>query len=88
MLRRLLWLGIVISGSLVVGSVGPWLGRSGGPALLGLVGFVALTFFWWFTMRFLLAGRIRWRELFPSAIATGFCWIGWRSSSRSSFLTM
>jgi membrane protein len=27
-------------------------------------------------MRFLLAGRIPWRRLFPSAVATGLCWLG------------
>jgi membrane protein len=30
--------------------------------------------FWWFTMWFLLAGRITWRYLFPAAVATGIFW--------------
>jgi membrane protein len=32
-------------------------------------------FFWW-TMRFLLAGRVSWRVLLRPAIATGLLWIG------------
>ncbi|MGO8890795.1 MAG: hypothetical protein ACLQB1_14050 [Streptosporangiaceae bacterium] len=31
---------------------------AGGPALLAVTGLVALTGFWWFTIWFLLAGRI------------------------------
>ena len=44
--------------------------------VLGLVGLVVLTLFWWFTMWLLLGGRITWLELLPSAIATAVCWIG------------
>lgn len=32
--------------------------------------------FWWFSMWLLLAGKLGWRELFPSALATGICWLG------------
>lgn len=75
-LRRLLWLGVVIAWSLLTSWGGPWLRRSGGSVLFGLVGFTVLTFFWWLTMWFLLGGRIPWRVLLPSAIATSVCWIG------------
>ena len=44
--------------------------------LLGFIGLVALTGFWWFTMWFLLAGRVPWRPLFPAAVATAVCWVG------------
>ena len=50
--------------------------RAGGPVLFGIVVLVAFTGFWWFAMRFLLGGRITWRRLFPSAVATGLCWLG------------
>jgi hypothetical protein len=36
---------------------------------------VALTGFWWFTIWFLLAGRISWRDLFPAAVATAVFWV-------------
>jgi membrane protein len=57
------------------GLVGPWV-RAGGPVLFGVVILVAFTGFWWFSMWFLLVGRIPWRRLFPSAVATGLCWLG------------
>ncbi len=75
-LRRILWLGVVVGGAFVAGWAGPWLSKSGGPVLLGLIGLVVLTLFWWFTMWFLLARRISWPDLLPSAIATGIFWIG------------
>jgi sarcosine oxidase subunit beta len=39
-------------------------------------GLVVLTGFWWFTMWFLLAGRVSWRRLFPCAVATGAFFVG------------
>ena len=48
---------------------------AGGSVLLAFVALVALTGFWWVTMWLLLAGRISWRELFPSALATAICWL-------------
>ena len=50
--------------------------RPGGPVLLAVVGLVVLTGFWWFTIWFLLAGRISWRDLFPAAVATAVFWVG------------
>ena len=44
--------------------------------LLGVIGLVVLTGFWWFTMWFLLAGRIPWKTLFPAAVATAVFWVG------------
>jgi membrane protein len=55
---------------------GPIRNASAGPVLLGLVSYFSLTLFFWWTMHFLLAGRVPWRDLLPSALATAFCWIG------------
>jgi membrane protein len=75
MLRRLIWAALVV-GWLALGDlVGPAL-RAGGPVLFGIIILVAFTGFWWFAMRFLLSARIPWRRLFPSALATGLCWLG------------
>ena len=50
--------------------------RRGRPGLLAVIGLVALTGFWWFTIWFLLARRISWRDLFPAAVATAVFWVG------------
>jgi membrane protein len=75
LLRRLIWLGLVVGWLFLGDLVGPTL-RAGGPVLFGIVILVAFTGFWWFAMWFLLGGRITWRRLFPSALATGLCWLG------------
>jgi membrane protein len=76
MVRRLLWLGVLVGCSALAGWLGPGLRDHGGPVLLGLIGLGGLTAFWWFTLWFLLAGRRSWRDLFPSALATAICWLG------------
>ncbi len=76
MLRGLIWLAVLVGCSALAGWAGPALRGAGGPVLLAVIGLVVLTGFWWFTMWFLLAGRISWRALFPSAVATAVCWVG------------
>ncbi len=44
--------------------------------LLALLALIELTGFWWLTMWLLLAGRIAWKDLFPSALATAVCFLG------------
>jgi membrane protein len=76
MLRRLIWLAVLVGCAVLAGWLGPGLHHAGGPVVLGVLGLVALTAFWWFTMWFLLAGRVSWRGLFPAAVATAICWLG------------
>jgi membrane protein len=73
--RKLISLGLTVGWLFLTALAGPWV-RSRGPVLYGIVILVAFTGFWWFWMRFLLARRISWRKLFPSAVATGLCWLG------------
>ena len=47
-----------------------------GVGLVELVTFAIMTPFFWWTMHFLLAGRVPWRRLLPSAIATGVFFTG------------
>jgi membrane protein len=49
---------------------------SAGPVLAELVTFAVMTPFFWWTMHFLLAGRVPWRRLLLPAIATGACFAG------------
>ena len=74
--RRLIWLAVLVGCSALAGWAGPWLRGAGGPVLLGVLGLVVLTGFWWFTIWFLLGGRISWRDVFPSAVATAVFWLG------------
>jgi membrane protein len=47
-----------------------------GVGLVEVVTFAIFVPFFWWSMHFLLHGRLRWRKLLPSAAATGFCFAG------------
>jgi membrane protein len=49
---------------------------SGGRGLVELLTFVIWAPFFWWTMHFLLAGRVPWRRLLPAAILTGAFYVG------------
>lgn len=74
--RRAVWLAAALGACFVGAWTQPWLDRTGGPGLVAIAALPAATAFWWFSMRLLLAGKVGWRELFPSALATGICWLG------------
>ena len=80
--RQAVWLAVVVGFAVLAGWAGPHLGDAGGPILLGLIGLVALVAFWWFTMWFLLAGRVsaRGRPLRGSRPPS----VGWGWSSSSA----
>jgi membrane protein len=73
--RVLVWLGLVVGGTFLLPALAPGL-RGAAPVLYWIVYLGVAIGFWWFTMWLLLAGRIPWRKLAPSGIATGICWIG------------
>jgi membrane protein len=73
--HALIWLVLVVAWFYVVGLIGPRV-RAGGPVVFAIVGLVAFTCFWWPTMWLLLARRIPWRGLLPSALATGVFYLG------------
>ena len=72
--RRAVWLATLIGVSVAAAWAGPRLRSSAGPFVLGVVAFAVSRSTGWFTMWFLLAGRVPWRKLVPSAIATGLFW--------------
>ena len=47
-----------------------------GPVVRGLVSFMIVLIFLWWTMHFLLAGRVPWQHLIRAALATAFLWLG------------
>jgi membrane protein len=74
--QRVIWLAAALGVGVASGWAVPWLSSVGGSALVGLWSLIEGTAFWWFSMWLLLGGRLEWRELFPSALATGICWLG------------
>jgi membrane protein len=74
--RRIGWLAVMVGVCALAGWVGPPLRRDAGPVTLAVVLLATLVSFWWFTMWFLLGGRVSWRALLPSAVATALCWFG------------
>ena len=74
--RRLLWLALLIGAAALGGWAGPPVRHTAGPVLLAIAALAAFTGFWWLTMWILLAGKVSWRKLFPSACATGVFWLG------------
>jgi membrane protein len=74
--RFIVWAGVLF-GVLVAESVisGP-VHDAGGPVTQGLVTYVGTAGFFWWTMHFLLAGRVPWRRLLPAAVLTALLWIG------------
>jgi membrane protein len=84
--RRLTWVflmcGVVALESAVVTAVR---NASAGDWLVDVVTFFFYAPFFWWTMHFLLGGRVGWRRLLPSAIATGLCFVGLAVFSRFYF---
>ncbi|MFE9104238.1 YhjD/YihY/BrkB family envelope integrity protein [Actinomadura geliboluensis] len=75
-LAQLLWLAGLLGYAVVQSMLGRVSGALGGPVLQGLTGLALAALFWWWTMRTLLGGAADRRSLFPSALATGVCWVG------------
>ncbi len=75
--RLLVWV-VVLCGVVAFQSVvgRPARDAAEGVGLVEIVTFgIFVPFFWW-SMHFLLQGRLGWRKLLPSAAATGFCFAG------------
>ncbi|MEU6237082.1 YhjD/YihY/BrkB family envelope integrity protein [Kitasatospora sp. NPDC047058] len=74
-LRSLAWLAGVVGWAALGTSVGKVVYDSA-PVLWWILNVPAFIAFWWFTMWFLLAGRVAWRRLLPCAVATALYWMG------------
>lgn len=74
-LRALGWLVVLLGWAALETAVGKEFYDSS-PLLWWIINVPAFMAFWWFTMWFLLAGRVAWRRLVPCAVATGAFWIG------------
>jgi len=86
--RLLIWVTVlcgVIAFDSFVGR--PVRNAPGGRVLAEVVTFAVFTPFFLWTMHLLLAGRVRWRVLLPSAVATGAFYVGLGVFSEAYFST-
>lgn len=75
-LRFATWAGVLF-GALVADSVvSDPVRAAGGRAVQGLVTYAGVAGFFWWTMHFLLAGRVSWRLLLRPSVLTALFWIG------------
>jgi membrane protein len=76
-LRCLVWVVLVAAVAIGDAAVGKTL-RDGpaGAGVISVVEFVGFSFFFWWSIHFLLAGRETWRAVLPAAIATAAFWLG------------
>ena len=77
LVRCLVWVAAAAALFVADGTIGRPIGKApAGPLLLGVVSFVVLTAFFWWSTHFLLGGREPWRRVWRVALATGLFWIG------------
>jgi len=74
--RKLIWVAAFLAYIWLEALVGQQTGPAGGRLLTFVCEFAIAVLFWWWTVHFLLSGRIGWRALLPAALATGFCLTG------------
>ena len=70
---------ITVAAGLLIGDAavnGPLRKAPAGSLLEGVIDFIALTLFFWWTIHFLLLGRESWRAIRPAAIASALFWLG------------
>jgi len=73
--RGIVWI-VAVLGLLAFDGVTNRSERDAGFAVLDLVGLVTTTLFFWWTLHFLLAGRVVWRRLVRPALTSGVLWFG------------
>ena len=73
--RQLVWGAAFLGGAIAISYVTPELNRFS-PALAAVVNFIMLFLFFWLGMYLLLAGRVPWRDLVPSALTTTAFFLG------------
>lgn len=73
--RGMLWL-VALIVLLTVDGITNRPEHDAGPAVLDLIGLVTTTLFFWWSLHFLLAGRVPWRRLVRPALTSGLLWFG------------
>jgi membrane protein len=73
--RLVIWSGVFVVAVIAEGVIGRPVRTAAGPAAQGLLGFVAATLLFGWTMHFLLAGRVPWRHVIRPALVSGLLWV-------------
>ena len=76
LLRSMVWVIAVGGIAIADGAIGKTIRDRAGPALMGLVEFVGFALFFWWSIHFLLDGRVSWGRTRAAAVASAFCWVG------------
>jgi membrane protein len=73
--RYFAWAGIALGALIIEGGISGPERRAAGPVVQALLRFVVAAIFFWWTMHFLLAGRVSWRRLIRPALVTALLWV-------------
>ena len=74
--RRIVWVVVMIAALVAQAIITGPVRQAVGPYVQDVAKFVEATLFFWWTMHFLLAGRVPWRSLLRTAIVTALLWLG------------
>lgn len=73
--RFIAWVFVLLGVLIAEGSYDEPVRRAVGAIVRDIISLALITAFLWWTMHFLLAGRVRWRYLMRPAIASGVLWV-------------
>jgi membrane protein len=74
--RGIVWLVTLLALLALDGVINGPIRHKADHAVLDLVSLVSTTLFFWWTLHYLLAGRVPWRRLFRPALTSGVLWVG------------
>jgi len=74
--RGLTWIVALVALLVLEGVINRPVKHGAGVVVLDLVGLVGTTLFFWWTLHFLLAGRVSWQRLVRPAVTSGVLWLG------------
>ena len=83
--RGMVWLVVLFALLIFDGTINGPVKHTAGRAVLDIVGLVTTTLFFWWTLHFLLAGRVGWRRLARPAFTSGVMWLGFGLFSSAYF---
>jgi membrane protein len=74
--RRIVWVVVLIAVLVAQAIITHPVRSAVGPVVQDVAKFIEATLFFWWTMHFLLAGRVPWRALVRTAVVTALLWLG------------